>query len=349
MSDNGYMLIALCASYINTETRLKHFFIMLNSWIHQEHLIPYLHISTSIVDDTLLEQFEDMRLAFTQMHLEKLKDKILGISVSRKVMKQFQHYKHIIDKNPELIEDNPWIMFTDDDDIWHPLRTVMYASTIQQIMKEYPTVNHINIPCYVESSELDKKDYTTSFEIDEDIKKGYIKQLQSNENYVCSCVKIELLYYFFLHSTDELLNCIYADVKFRYFLVKHKDTALISEPWEQSWMYFYRHVKDLKDSITNDKHRLPSSILYSDELNIKFNSLNLTPLQRKNFISSLCNVEANICRGDTDINIIRKKDEQYQMENGVLPKHIHEVMRPLYPIIDEFLQHSYYTNLKKNI
>jgi hypothetical protein len=289
---------------------------------------------------------------FKQTHSEKLENIIINISIYGKQIKQFQHYKNIIEKYPKFNDYNTWVIFTDDDDIWHPLRTAMYASVIQQI-EENQTVDHIDIPYYVESTGLDKKDYTTSFEIDEDIKKGYIKKLKENEgNYVYSCVKIERLYHFIINSTDELLNCIYADVKFRYFLLTDgcedgKKRITITDPWADGWMYFYRHVKDPKGSVTNDKERLPCGILYSDELNTKFNSLNLSPLQRQNFISTLCNIEYNICRDITDINIIRKNDEKYQMENGVVAKHIYEVMRPLYPIIDEFLQHSYYTNLKK--
>ena len=181
MSDSGITIIALCASYINTEIRLKHFFLMLNSWIQQEYLIPPLLISTSIVDDKLYNEFVNKLAVFNTNNKEVLSDIFFKVLISRRQINQFKHYSNILKKHPELIDLNPWTLFTDDDDIWHPKRAAIYATTIQQLIQiNNTTIDHIDCPYYVQSNGSDKKDYTTAADVDQDIEKGYISKLKSD-------------------------------------------------------------------------------------------------------------------------------------------------------------------------
>ena len=350
-TSSGVALLAMCASYINTATRLKHFFVMLDSWINQEDVQCGLIISTSIVDDAIKAEFDARLDAFKRKHAAI--DTTLTVLVSRVRKTQFQHYKHILERFPELVTQNPWIMFTDDDDIWHPKRTMMYHHAIEFIETTGKTgVDRVSIPYYVESTGTDVKDYATASEIDLAITTGTIKRSTCDTNYVHSCVRLERLHYFLTHSTDELVQCTYADVRFEYFVCSEghergKESVTTTEPWADGWLYFYRHVADPKGSITNQKDRLPNCVVYSEELKHKFDVL---PAEHRRALSTiLSNYDLMICMGIKDMDEIRKEDERNHLEGGMSALDIHRNIRPLYPTVDEFIKHSYYVNLRKHI
>ena len=349
----GVMLMALCASYINSATRLKHFFVMLTSWITQNNIQCSLIISTSIVDERLLREFETMIKEFKQTHAEILDTVYFRILISRKQMPQFKHYKNIMDHYPELVDTNPWILFTDDDDIWHPNRTWIYHTAIEHIISTHRTdIEHVYCPYYVQSTGADKKDYATAADIDMAIKNGDIQQSKCDTNYVHSCVRLERLYYFLTRSTDELLTCMYADVKFSFFMQsdgseKGQQSLAITAPWDDGWMYFYRHVSDPDGSITNKKGRLPDGILYSPELDGMLKSLPI--IIQTQLVTILASIELLICTGKSDLVELKRENERIQLDHGVPARFIKEVIRPLYTFVDEFLKHSYYVNLMKKI
>jgi len=352
MSDaTGINLAALCASYINTPTRLKHFFVMLESWINQDPIQCDLIVSTSIVDDAIKTEFDARFAAFRRTHAGIATT--LTVLVSRVRKNQFQHYKHILERLPGLVEQNPWVLFTDDDDIWHPKRTMMYHHAVEFIETTGKTsVDRVNIPYYVESTDTDIQDYETVSEIDRAITAGHIKRSTCESNYVHSCVRLERLHYFLTHSTDELLQCTYADVRFEYFVKsdgheKGKESVTTTEPWADGWLYFYRHVADTKGSITNQKDRLPDCVVYSEDLRRTFDAV---PAERRRALSTILNnYDLMLCMGIKDMDEIRKADERNHLEGGVSALDIHRNIRPLYPMVDEFLKHSYYVNLRKHV
>lgn len=350
-----YNIIALCASYITTETRLAHFFVMLTSWVNQTNVLCSMYIATSITDDALLNKFNTMFENFKARYAEELDGIELEVSITKKQRKQFQHYKYIVDEHPELVKRNPWVLFTDDDDIWHPNRLAMYCSAIQKITDEkLDDIDNIKCPYYAESVGSDIHDYATTDEIDKDILLGNIIQNTSDVNYVFNCVRIERLHYFLTQSTEEILDCVYADTRFSYFIKSEgaergKQNMTITECWENRWMYFYRHVSDPLGSITNNEKKLPDSLSYSSELKVKFENIHLQT-ECKGLIVSLLNyIELYTCLGEKDIRNIFKHFEIYKLEEGFSAVYIAKSIRPLYTIINEFLEHSYYINLRKHI
>jgi hypothetical protein len=349
---NSSTLIALCASYINTETRLEHMFVMLRSWINQEQQCS-LCISVSIVDKHLREKFDMGIETFNQTYAKKLEQISLMIYISEEQQMQFQHYKYILEKLPTLVEVNPWVIFTDDDDIWHPTRTTVYEPCIKWLIEQQRTdIDHIKCPYIVESIGMDKKDYSHASEIDDDIQAELVGNLTSTESYIGSCVKMERLHYFVMNSTDEILDSVHAGARFKYFMDsdgydKEKQSIILpKEVCLPGWLYFYRHTRDMNGSISSNNDRLPDSIIYSYELNNKFNEI--LPKTREEFRKLLCNIEFQICKGVTE-DQIKRETERLDLTIGVKAKLIHDITRPMYPMLDHFLEHSYYVNLKKHI
>ncbi len=352
MAVNNSTIIALCASYINTETRLNHMFVMLRSWINQEQQCA-LCLSTSIVDKDLREKFETGIETFKQAHADKLKEVSLMIFVSEEQQMQFQHYKYILEKLPKIVEINPWVIFTDDDDIWHPTRTAVYAPCIKWLAEQQLTdIDHVKCPYIVESIGMDKKDYIHASEIDDDIQAELIGNLKFTESYIGSCVKMERLHYFIMNSTEEILDSVHAGARFKYFMDSDgydKDKQSITLPKEvcsPGWLYFYRHVRDTNGSISSNNDRLPDGTIYSYELNKKFNEI--LPKTREEFRKLLCNIEYQICKGVIE-DQIKREAERLDLTLGVKAKTIHDITRRMYPMLDHFLEHSYYVNLKKHI
>ena len=350
-----YKIISLCASYIHTEERLAHFFAMLTSWVNQETMLCSMYIATSIIDDELLNKFTTLFEDFKTRYAEDLTGIVLEVSIVRKQRQQFQHYKYIIDKHPVLVKRNPWVLFTDDDDIWHPNRLAMYCSAIQRILDEkLVDIDNILCPYYVESIGIDTYDYSTSSDIDKGILLGSIQQNKSDVNYVFHCVRMERFHYFLTHSTEELLDCVYADTRFCYFMRSEgteygKQSMNITECWENGWMYFYRHVGDPLGSITNNTNRLPNCVSYTKELKVKFENLRSDSEYKKILVSLLNFIELYICLGEKDMRDIFKKYEVYNLEMGTPVAYIVKSIRPLYSIVEEFLEHPYYINLRKHI
>lgn len=351
MANNTIM--ALCASYINSETRLKHLFVMLSSWVNQAHMLCSMYIGVSITDEGLLKQFKEKFEKFKKVHSEELNGISLVASISKKQLKQFQQYKRIIDECASLIKINPWIIFTDDDDIWHPNRLVMYDYAIKNIASQnLVDVDHINCPYYVESVGIDAKDYSTYTDVDKGIREGTIIKSKSGANYVFSCVRMERLHYFLKNANDELLDCAYADTRFCHFIQSEgrergKRSMHLTECWQDGWMYFYRHVSDPLGSITNNKDKLPDCLSFSSELKAKFENLQLEPKKKQQIISLLNFIELSICTGIEGKRDILKEYEVKLLKWGVPVICISKEIRPLYKIIDDFLEHSYYRNLMK--
>jgi hypothetical protein len=128
-----------------------------------------------------------------------------------------------------------------------------------------------------------------------------------------------------------------------------KQSMNITECWGNGWMYFYRHVSDPLGSITNNTNRLPNCVSYTKELKAKFKNLCLDSEYKKILVSLLNFIELYICLGEKDMRDIFKKYEVYNLEMGTPVAYIMKTIRPLYSIIEEFLEHSYYKNLRKHI
>jgi hypothetical protein len=112
---------ALCASHISEHARLFLFEKMLNSVMCQT-INTTLHISISsnkeleYVVDSFIKKWSNDQIIFYKRN---------------NVLAQFRHYSLLIEDLQEILNPDTSILFTDDDDIWSPIRVETYVEHIK--------------------------------------------------------------------------------------------------------------------------------------------------------------------------------------------------------------------------
>lgn len=117
--------MALCGSHIAHAARLAYLVHMVGSWYIQYHAVP-LRISISCAGG-LEESVRDTMGSLLHMHPG------LTVSVSQQPLTQGQHYQRLARQLQQEGCDgrDTWLLLTDDDDLWHQQRSLMYAGTLQ--------------------------------------------------------------------------------------------------------------------------------------------------------------------------------------------------------------------------
>lgn len=115
------MLIALCASHIDSPSRLAALHRMLHSVSAQTQSIK-LYLSVSSDDGVELQEVVE-RLRSTN----EFKEWLHVVSRDRHLT-QFEHYNLL---SLDVDVRGSWLMFTDDDDVWHERRVENYARAIE--------------------------------------------------------------------------------------------------------------------------------------------------------------------------------------------------------------------------
>lgn len=129
-------LIALCASHINSWPRLAHFRHMVHSWIDQVCPIP-LFVEMSVETPDLADQI--------RVFLAKIDDPFLTITIADNKRSQFGHYQALVDRLGTCYS-HTWVLFTDDDDLWHPRRSETYANALANT-PDLSIASHISSVC----------------------------------------------------------------------------------------------------------------------------------------------------------------------------------------------------------
>lgn len=192
---------------------------MIESWRHQSCPIP-LYISVS-VDEKFTDVFNCMMKIWDGDDYENL-----YICIPHKKTSQFANYK-ILANNLPIIDDETWVIFTDDDDIWHKDRALVYKNAI--VNDEEILYMWAQRHCMNNSATFDEK----PIELITNDKYGeYI-------NYSC---KMKTLRDFCNRASDFVMDSYLADMMFVKYLRlnNNKQIAEITIEDETNWMYYYR-------------------------------------------------------------------------------------------------------------
>jgi hypothetical protein len=233
-------LLCLCASHIDNIQRLSYFNYMIESWDCQKHKVK-LYVSMSVetkLYETVIENNKKLLLKY---------DKLLYIFIHKNKKSQFQHYKWLTNK---LNTKDAWIMFTDDDDIWHPYRTSNFNEAINRI-KDEDNVLYISSPkhCIINNeSNNNNNDNVKSFE---DVftlyEEGKIKIINSKDRdynsyeHVGYSVRMPILYNFISRCNDFIINNKFCDQCFVKYLTYNKRNKMTLHENDDNWVYFYRY------------------------------------------------------------------------------------------------------------
>lgn len=218
---------------MNSMGRWRRFEQMLASWEGQRETIP-LTISMSFAAEFRKE-------------VDIPKREGLRIIEQSRRMSQFEHYKALTE---EVWEEGTWVLFTDDDDLWHETRSAVYremlkgskAAGFEPAYMVTKTIRMVgwNDPPGVESAE----DVTALMSCGKLMPRFWCT-VNCNElevgNYVEYSVKMETLRGFVRGVSVELLRSRYCDVAFsRHLRTGHERRVCVGAGEETEWLYFYR-------------------------------------------------------------------------------------------------------------
>lgn len=334
-------LTILCGSHIRSERGIAYCISMLNSWYENDPLTKLI-ISISFENEVFRSWFYSA-LSILCIYLYnkldyKLKiNKFLEIVDRDKKYSQFEHYNLLVQK---LKEDrysmNNWILFTDDDDIWHTSRMSIYYNHIDSIIgsKFQCVLCRISAESKIENNH----EYSNNEDVNIGIINGDIIIKRNVGEYRFLCVKFFLLCNFFDRATKELCNNKFADLYFFEFIIKNYHFDIIDNIPSNIWVYFYRNNKN--------KPKLPSAFLFCPDLLKIYQD---EPETEKHFIAStLQNIEYFGAKNwdiftDNGLNI--KLFEQCVLRELKNTQEIFKY-RP-YTKIVEYTKHPYFRQLTK--
>jgi hypothetical protein len=128
-------LIVLCASHLDCPDRIEHLLEMIKCYITQSFKVPFF-LSLSY-NPTLKEAIRELLKAFVQTQ-DKLPFKFF---VQKGHVTQWEHYKFLTTKVRDAdVNSDPWIMFTDDDALWHPDRIGIYHMAVKSMKSPFDII-----------------------------------------------------------------------------------------------------------------------------------------------------------------------------------------------------------------
>ncbi|CAE7457047.1 P4H11 [Symbiodinium natans] len=175
---------------------------------------------------------------------------------------QFQHYARLRESLKRHIQpsDQPWVFFSDDDDLWHPRRAQEYVHAIQDRPDDVPVVHsrvHLSpglgprLPLDATATEVTRMeaDGLLRLAISAEEEEPGLFGTATGE-YFDAAAKFEVFDEFFDRHNDQVIANKFADIRFRTHLLRggasrvyrflpSGGTAQSPEHDHLPWMYFY--------------------------------------------------------------------------------------------------------------
>lgn len=244
--------VVLLASVITEENRLKRLKQMIESVKQQSVKPDYFYVSI----------FVDPSLNLT---MSMVSDMFTGVATNilyqRKPKKQFvQIYELCLKISSQWLKDeisHTWVSFTDDDDLWSPIRMSLYQDALinayENSPQQFNKISGIKV-CQYNTHEPRKYcncEINDAKDVFKGIKCGCVKYGMYTEReqnkfveYHHWMTKFALLQEFLQRCLFFVFENRYCDVLFSYFLNNYKPDecvtiSVFSNPNE--WAYFYRN------------------------------------------------------------------------------------------------------------
>lgn len=237
-------LITLIASHIDSNKRLHNFIKLLESINNQIDYYDELCVHISLSYDENINKNETVAL------LSIINKNHFDIYYQDISLKQFEHYKFLMDKIIECDENNTWILFSDDDDEWAENRLAAYHYMINCI----PTENYditTNI-CYTNESNKIASTYVGIY-VDYCVKLKYLKiffkSLTENQikHKYCDCYLVKFLCNYGL---NKLKRAFCATNNILYNWIKHSEKDL--DYSKKNKINDWNDWNDWKDNLVNN-------------------------------------------------------------------------------------------------
>jgi hypothetical protein len=250
----GVCLVGMCASHIATPERWDTLMFMLSSWADQQNPVGtggdvidlYLSISYSpSMASVITSALPDLQLRYVKLH----------VHVKDKPTPQFRHYEALaLIHCAHLHAADPWILFSDDTDLWHPLRVHTYRKLIEGTVehKSYSLdgkllkLSCLHIRTYADRSMdgIDESGIKTPTDVDTAISEGKLSMDHPAYigDYVERAVPLRLVRQFLQDERSEpLLDRKMAKCYFLRFLHYADESAWHSlYDYAPTWLYYCR-------------------------------------------------------------------------------------------------------------
>ena len=184
-------IITLIASHIECKKRLHNLIKLIKNINEQIDYFDDIDVRISLSHDVEIDKEE---IIFLLNSVNKLN---LKIHYHDSKLYQFEHYKFLT--NQLEIDDDTWILFSDDDDEWAENRLAAYHYMINYLKdKDIQEYNRITAVCYTNENNKNGSNYIGS--------------------YVDYCIKFKYLKIFIEYATDEQLKHKFCDCYFVKFI-----------------------------------------------------------------------------------------------------------------------------------
>ena len=233
-------MVAFCASHVSSLRRLKALKEMVASWAGQAHGIP-LHVSVSSVVDVA---------PVTHRAIERLLAEHGGLRVTYTgavVRSQFEHFRALATSLRTTTKD-AWVIFSDDDDVWHPQRTLHYLAGINNGLASNCPQRIISVK--VLGTVTGELEQGTSDAVELALDRGDMQAMDGTEDelwmYAC---RMSSLLDFVDRAASSLLESRYCDMYLLQYLRYSEGYDRVIVPLKfpaARWSYAYRDVPRLE-------------------------------------------------------------------------------------------------------
>ena len=236
------MLVAIVASHIDSLHRWKFFMQMINTVSTQSESLDAFYIGISF-PSKYMQQIYESRLNTVRDLLSGVCSR-LTITQTRAQCSQGKMWQRMVRRYPALADPNTWILFSDDDDLWHKDRVAMYLHGMQTVRQCPPLqrmlVSNIRSNVYV-TSDRETRDVKVE-DVDVLLESGEMR-LGSQSNYWDLCIRGTIFCEFMNIANDFILQDPTFDVLLRHYICAYDSPngkCITLKPAVGVWMYFWR-------------------------------------------------------------------------------------------------------------
>jgi hypothetical protein len=231
-------MVAVCASHITSDVRFACLERIIRSWVVQEHPVPlYLSLSFDSANLTAAEQ---------AARQQALQHQYPGLTVTLRdqPLKESEHYQQLVQELAQQYDSKQtWLVFSDDDDTWHPQRTVHYVKELLAASDALPDTMTV----YSKTRAFHDNRGTAKHA--QNLLHGPWElpvkphNILGRGEYWDHCTRLCTAQQFFASCSADLLQHKYWDLCFRKFLsTGHSYNTVSFQP--ECWMYCYTQSKD---------------------------------------------------------------------------------------------------------
>ena len=219
------MLVAIVASHIDSLHRWELFLQMINTVSTQSESLDAFYIGISFPSKDMQQIYES--------RLDTVRDLLRGvcsrltITQTKAPCSQGKMWQRMVRRYPALSDPNTWILFSDDDDLWHKDRVAMYLHGLQKV-RQYPPsqrmlVSNIRSNVYATSNRETRE--VKVEDVDVLLESGEL-HLGSQGNYWDLCIRGTIFCEFINIANDFILQDPMFDVLLRHHICTY-DLSLI--------------------------------------------------------------------------------------------------------------------------